>query len=83
MSTLFESYYDSLGHELHIGDPVMGKTCGYMIYGHITEFSRDKNGNEKYTIIPDIGYRSNKEVELKKHYKISWKNVFLVKVTKK
>lgn len=83
MSTLFENFYDSLGHEMHIGDPVMGVTCGYRIYGHIVDMTKDKNENEKYVIIPDIGYKSNKEVVLKKRYKISWRNVYLVKVTKK
>jgi len=82
MSTLFENYYDCLGHELHIGDTVGGNTCGYIIYGHIVELNRDKNGNEKYTIIPDIGYRANSEVKLKKQYKIGWKNVYLITVKK-
>lgn len=78
MSTLFENYFDSLGHEVHIGSTVMGKTRGFFIYGHITEMTKDSNGNEKYTIVPDIGYKSEKEETLKKHYKISWKNVFLL-----
>ena len=82
MSTLFESYYDSLGHEIFIGSPVMAKTTGYFIYGHVVEMSMDNKG-EKYVIIPDIGYRSNKEIVLKKKYKINWKNVFLIKVNKK
>ena len=83
MSTLFETYYDSLGHEMHIGDPVMGKTRGYFIYGHIINFRKDKNGNEKYIIVPDLGYRSNTPVELKKHYTIGWKNVLLVTIKRK
>lgn len=83
MSTLFESYYDSLGHEMHIGETVMGYTCGYYIYGHIVDMSMDKNGNEKYIIVPDIGYRSNKPVTLKKKYKIGWRNVYQITVKKK
>lgn len=82
MSTLFESYYDSLGHEMHIGETVIGYTCSYYIYGHIVDMSMDKNGNEKYTIIPDIGYRSNKPVTLKKKYKISCHNVYQIVIRK-
>lgn len=83
MSTLFESYYDSLGHELVLGSTVLAKTSGYTIYGHVVNFNKDKKGEDKIVIIPDIGYRSNKEVKLKKDYKITWKNVYLIKVNKK
>jgi len=82
MSTLFETYYDSLGHELLMGSPVMAKTCGYLIYGHVVDMSMDSKG-EKYTIIPDIGYKSNSEIKLKKNYKVGWKNIYLIKVNKK
>ena len=83
MSTLFENYYDSIGHELSIGSTVLGITSGYRIYGHVIGFDKDKKGDDKIIIIPDIGYRSNKEIKLKKNYKISWKNVCLIKVRKK
>ena len=81
MSTLFESYYDSLGHEMHLGETVMGCTTGGRIYGHIVDMELDSKGNEKYTIVPDIGYANI--TNLKKKYKIGWKNVYLIKVTKK
>lgn len=83
MSTLFENYYDSLGHELAIGSTVLGMTSGYTIYGHVIRFEKDKKGEDKIVIIPDIGYRTNKEIKLKKTYKIGWKNVYLIKIKKK
>ena len=83
MSTLFENYYDSLGHIIYIGSTVMCNTSGFRIYGHVTEMNIDKNGNEKYTVIPDIGYKSNKEIKLKKTYKVSWKNTYLINVTQR
>ena len=83
MSTLFDSYYDNLGHEMHIGDTVMGETCGYLIYGHIINILLDKNSEEKYVIIPDIGYKSNKTINLKKKYKKKKKKVSLIKITRK
>lgn len=81
MSTLFDSYYDSLGHELHIGEYVMGVTSGGKIYGTIVEINLDSKGNEKYTIIPNIG--SNNISNLKKKYKIGYKNVYLINAHKK
>jgi len=83
MSTLFENYYDSLGHELVLGSPVLAKTSGYLIYGHVIDFGKDKKGEDKIIIIPDIGYKSNEEIKLKKDYKINWKNVYLIKINKK
>jgi hypothetical protein len=83
MSTLFETYYDSLGHEIFNGSSVMAKTCGYLIYGHVVNFDIDKKGEEKFVIIPDIGYKANTEVILKKKYKVSWKNVYLINIKKK
>ena len=83
MSTLFENYYDSLGHELVLGSTVLGLTNGCRIYGHVVGFDKDKKCEDKIVIIPDIGYSSNKEIKLKKTYKINWKNVYLIKVKKK
>jgi len=83
MSTLFENYYDSLGHELVLGSTVLCLTSQCRIYGHVVGFNKDKKGDDKIVIIPDIGYRSNKEIKLKKSYKINWKNVYLIKVNKK
>ena len=83
MSTLFENYYDSLGHEMHIGETVMGCTTGGRIYGHIVDMCMDAKGNEKYTIVPDIGCTNNLLPKLKKQYKITWQNVYLITVKKK
>ncbi len=83
MSTLFENYYDSLGHEMHIGETVMGCTTGGRIYGHIVDMCVDSKGNEKYTIVPDIGCTTNLLPKLKKQYKITWRNVYLITVKKK
>ena len=82
MSTLFDSYYYSFGHELYLGSPVMIKTTGIFIYGHIVDMTMDNKG-EKYTIIPDIGYKANKEIKLKKKYKVNWKNVYLININQK
>lgn len=82
MSTLFDIFYDSLGHEMEIGMPVMAYTCGGRIYGHIVDMYKDKNDNEKYVIIPDIAHSLN-ITNLKKKYKINWKNVFQITIKKK
>ena len=81
MSTLFETYYDGLGHEVYLGSPVMIKTTEMFIYGHVVDMKMDNKG-EKYTVIPDIGYKSNKDVQLKKKYKGNWKNIFLINIKK-
>lgn len=81
MSTLFESYYDGLGHEMQIGMTVMANTSGGRIYGHIIEMFHDNKGDDKFTIIPDIGYCNINK--LRKTYKVNWKNVYLIKVIKK
>lgn len=83
MSTLSETFYDSLGHEIHIGETVMAKTCGYLIYGHVKEMLKNSKGEDCYVIVPDIGYKANKPVILKKQYKINRNNVFQIIVIKK
>ena len=81
MSTLFESYYDNLGHEMQIGMTVLANTSGGRIYGHIIDMFHDNKGEGKFVVVPNVGsYNIDK---LKKSYKISWKNVYLIKVTKK
>lgn len=83
MSTLFENYYDSLGHEMHIGMTVMAHTSGGYIYGHIVNMVKDTKGNEKYTIVPDLGYSENLKDKLRKQYKINWRNVYQIEIKKK
>ena len=82
MTTLFENFYDSLGHEMHIGETVMAVTCGYRIYGHIIDITLDKKNQEKYVIVPDVGCTKGKESSLKKQYKIGWRNVYKVNTKK-
>ena len=43
--------------------------------------AKDKNGDTRFEIVPDIGY--NKNVTLKKSFKIKDINVFLINVKKK
>lgn len=81
MSTLFETFTDAFCHELHLGSPVIGKTSKGLIYGHVVNFLKDKKGNDKYEIIPDIGYP--KGIVPKKSYKINANNVFLITIRKK
>ena len=81
MSNLFETYYDSFGHELYIGSPVVARTSKGFIWGHVTNFYKDNKGNSKFEIIADIG--RNKNVAVKKSYKIIDKNVFLINIKKK
>jgi len=83
MGTLFDKFYDSLGHEMQIGMTVMACTMGGHIYGHIVDLTKDKNENDKFVIVPDIGCTNNLVGKLKKRYKINWRNVYLIKVTKK
>ena len=73
MSNLFETYYDSFGHEINIGSTVGARTSKGFIYGHVVNFITDKNGGLKFEITPDI-----KNVTNKKTYKIKDKNVFLI-----
>jgi len=81
MSNLFETYYDSFGHELMLGSPVAAKTSKGFIYGHVINFNKDKNNNSRFEIVPDIGH--NKNVTLKKSFKIKDINVFLINIKKK
>ena len=81
MSTLFDNYYDCLGHEMQIGMTVEANTSGGIIYGHIVEMFRDNKGEDKFTIIPDIGYSNI--AKLRKSYKIGWKNVYQIIVKMK
>jgi len=81
MSNLFETYYDSFGHELSYGSPVAAKTPKGFIYGHVTNFYKDKKGDSRFEIIADIG--RNKNVVVKKSYKIKDINVFLINIKKK
>ncbi len=83
MSTLFETYYDSFGHEMHIGDPVFIKVKGHFIFGSVANFDFDKNGNIKYVVTPSAKYLAVGIDDLKRSYKVSDRNIFLATIKKK
>ena len=83
MSTLFDTYYDALGHEMHIGDPVFIKVKGHFIFGSVAKFDFDKSGNIKYVVIPSAKYLAVGIDDLKRSYKVSDKNIFLATIKKK
>ena len=83
MSTLFETYYDSFGHEMHIGDPVFIKVKGSLIFGSVAKFDFDKKGNVKYIVIPSAKYKGAGIDDLKRSYKVSDRNIFLAVIKKK
>jgi len=82
MSTLFDTYYDSLGHELHIGDPVFIRTGGHVIFGSLVKFDSDKKGNIKYNVVPSAKYKAVGIDNLKRSYKVSEINIFLAVIKK-
>lgn len=82
MSTLFETFYDSFGHELYIGSPVFFRYTGHILFGTLVKFSRNKSGEVKYNIIPSVKYKEN-GIKLRRNYNISEKNVFLAIIKKK
>ena len=57
-------------------------SVGY-IYGHIVDMVKDTKGNEKYMIVPDLGYSENLKDKLRKQYKINWRNVYQIEIKKK
>ena len=83
MSTLFETYYDALGHEMHIGDLVFIKVKGHFIVGSISKFDFDKNGNIKYVVTPSALYKANGIDDMRRTYKVSDRNIFLAVIKKK
>lgn len=83
MSTLFDTYYDTFGHELTIGSPVGFRRNDHFIYGTVTEIIYDAKNEYKFVVIPNIGWRGPNIPELKKSYKISHKNIFLITIKTK
>lgn len=84
MSTLFDSYYDSFGHELHIGDNVMFKVKDKLIVGSLAKFTTNKSGALRYTVVPSAIYKSHPEyADLKRSYNVTDKNIYLVYIKKK
>jgi hypothetical protein len=82
MSTLFDTYYDSFGHELQLGSPVFFRCAGHILFGTLVKFDRNKAGEIRYNIIPSAKYLEN-GIELRRNYKVSDKNVFLAIIKKK
>ena len=82
MTTLFETYYDSFGHELQIGSPVFFRYAGHILFGTLVKFGRNKSGEIRYNIIPSVKYKEN-GIELRRNYNVSVKNVFLAIIKKK
>jgi hypothetical protein len=83
MSTLFDTYYDALGHEMHIGDICFIKVKGRFIFGSVVKFDFDKNGNIKYVVVPSAKYIAMGIDDLKRSYKVSDRNIFLAVIKKK
>lgn len=85
MSTLFESYYDCLGHELYVGSYVGFQSKDHTIYGTVIDIKNDKDDDYKFVVIPNIGCRWSKGnmPTLKKRYTVSWKRIYLINVKKK
>lgn len=82
MSTLFDTYYDSFGHELRLGDIVLIRSCGQLIWGTLVKFDRNKKGDIRYNVIPSAKYLAN-GIQLKRNYKVSEFNIFLGNIKKK
>lgn len=83
MSTLFETFYDSFCHELHLGDPVFIKVKGHFIFGSLTKFTTNKKGEIRYIVIPSVKYKEVGIVDLERSYKVSERNIFLANIKKK
>ena len=82
MSTLFDTYYDSFGHELQLGSPVFFKCAGKVIFGTLVKFTRNKKGELRYNVIPSVKYLEQ-GIELNRSYNVSEKNIFLAIIKKK
>lgn len=84
MSTLFDTYYDTFGNELHIGSPVGFKSKGFFIYGTVIEIVSDKKDGYKFIVVPNIGWSGQNEIEnIQKRYKVSHKRLFLINLNRK
>lgn len=82
-STLFENYYDGLGHILYIGSTVKCNTSGHFIFGTVVDIIPKSDNKTMYKVIPNIGCSNALLPKLKKYYIISDKNIFLITVKKK
>ncbi len=83
MSTLFDTFYDSFCHELHLGDPVFIKVKGQFIFGTVVKFDYDKSGNQKFVVVPSVKYKEHGIDDLKRSYRVSDRNIFLAVIKKK
>ena len=83
MSTLFETYYDSFGHELQLGSPVFIKTGGHLIFGSVVKFLKNKSGEIRYSVVPSAKYKACGINDLRRSYNVSDRNIFLATIKKK
>ncbi len=83
MSTLFDNYYDCLGHELTYGSAVGFTKGNHFIYGIVTDIVSDSKSGYKYIVIPSIGWKGPNEPKLQKRYVVSINRIFKINITKK
>ncbi len=82
MSTLFDTYYDSLGHELTFGSPVGFRKGQHFIYGIVTNIISDAKHDYKFIVTPSIGWKGPNEPKLQNRYTVSNKRIFKINVKK-
>lgn len=83
MSTLFESYYDCLGHELTYGSTVGFRKGSHFIYGIVSDIVSDPKHGYKFIVIPSIGWKGPNEPKLQNKYVVSNARIFKINVIKK
>ena len=83
MSTLFDSYYDCLGHELTYGSPVGFRKGSHFIYGIVSDIVSDSKHGYKFIVTPSIGWKGSNKPKLQNKYKVSNNKIFLVNIIHK
>ena len=83
MSTLFDSYYDCLGHELTYGSKVGFRKGNRFIYGTVVDIVSDAKSGYKFIVAPTIGYTGKEPIKLQAKYKVGNNRVFLINVLSK
>ena len=78
MSTLFDTYYDCLGHELTCGSTVGFKKGNHFIYGTVTDIVMDTKMDYKFIVIPNIGWSGPDEPKLQNKYKVNHTRIFQI-----
>ena len=83
MSTLFDNYYDCLGHELTYGSAVGFRKGKHFIYGVIIDIVSDSKHDYKFIVVPSIGWKGPDEPKLQKRYTVSNMRIFKINLAKK